>query len=258
MEAAGFISYLPMKGKGVAPGNLFAAEGAPAPRTASEALPGLVRAVTPDALRALGVPLRRGRGFTPEDGKDAPRVALVDESFAAAMFPGQEAVGQRVRLNLFHPKEATVTIVGVVGDIRQDPSPVSPMTGRSVWLPAAQEPNHFMSGVLRVREGDPRALAATVGEQVAATQGDIVAYDEQTLERVCDNALWEARCFAWFFAAFGAQALFLACVGVYGVTAFNVSQRTAEIGVRMALGARPRAVLGMMLRRGLRSTAPSP
>ncbi len=252
VEAAGFVSYLPMTEPGLIHGNMFVAEGAPPPATTSAAMPGVVRSATPGALRALGVPVLRGRGFTAEDGKDAPRVALVDQMFAEAMFPGQDAVGRRMRFNLFHPKEAPLTIVGVVGHIRQDPAPSPPIPGRSVWVPAAQQPDHFMSGVLRVREGDPMALAGTVGEQVTATQGDIAAYDERTLQRVCDNALWEARCFAWFFAAFGAQALFLTCVGVYGVTAFNVSQRTAEIGVRMALGARPGAVLAMVLRRGLR------
>ncbi len=192
-----------------------------------------------------------GRVFTEEDGPNSEPVAVVNESMARKLFPGGSAVGRRFRAGGLDA--AWRTVVGVVPDLdmqglgNNDPDPKP----EGFYVPLAQGDNRFMSIVLRTTGGEPMAMAGPVRDAVASVDPDTPIYFVRTLQESIDQGLWFYRVFGTLFATFGLAALFLASVGLYGVMAFSVSNRTQEIGVRMALGAETAAVLRLIFRQGM-------
>lgn len=206
--------------------------------------------VTQDYFEAFGVPVVKGRSFQAQDDSLGLPVAVVNEAFAARFYPGEEVLGRRIRAGTSDSSEPWRTIVGVVPDLHmggamndQDPN------GPGFYTPLSQQDARFLS--IAVRAGsDPLHLTPAVREAVAAVDPDVAIYWVESMEQSLADATWAFRIFGTLFAAFGIAALFLASVGLYGVMSSSVGRRTTEVGIRMALGARPRNVVAMILQQG--------
>lgn len=194
---------------------------------------------------AVRVAPRQGRVFTEADGETAPRVAVVNEEFQRRYYP-DGALGRQVR-TFAGTDTAWHTIVGVVADIPEVDLGESLL--QHVYLPLAQRPSQTVNVLVRA-QGDPLTLTNPVREVVSGLDRNLPIYNVMTLQKMLDDSTWGWRIFGTLFMAFGVAALFLATVGLYGVMSFSVSKRTPEIGVRMAMGAEPSSVLGMVLRQG--------
>jgi putative ABC transport system permease protein len=230
-------------------------EGRPAP--SGTALPTVtVLGVSTGYFDTLGLPIVRGRAFTALDGTPGHEAAIVNQRFVAMHFPGEEPLGRHVRLidGLSRSVDRSIpispaVIVGVVPTMRQrnvreaDPDPV-------IYVPYRVDPQR--SAVLLVRgSGDPAALTSVVREQMRALEPDLPLYSIQTLDQLLALEQRAQRVVSAMFAVFAAIALVLSSLGLFAITAYAVTQRTSEIGVRIALGARPADVLWLLLRQGL-------
>lgn len=194
-------------------------------------------------FEAMGIPIRRGRNFDPKDGATAPPVAVINETMARRLFPGQDAVGQRVRTGPAATGPWT-TIVGVIGDIRHGGLEEAPQP--EMYISYLQGPPVSPFIVLRTA-GDPAALAETVRAEARRIDKHLPLYDMRTMATLRAEAVATRRFILWIVGAFGVLALGLAAIGVYGVMSLIVSERTREVGVRLALGAQPSELLGMIV-----------
>jgi predicted permease len=205
-----------------------------------------INIVLPGYLEAVGIPLRQGRDFRPQDEESAPPVAIVNETMAARLWPGEAAVGRRFHWN--RQEDRPLEVVGVAADSKyitmgEEPEP-------HIYLPLAQAFSGTM--VLLVRtEGDPESLMAPIRRAVQGLDPRMPLVGVATISSVIDESLWASHLGAALLLGFGLLALALAGTGVYGMMSYSGAQRTHEIGIRAALGARPRNVVAMILRDGL-------
>ncbi|HZD04357.1 MAG TPA: FtsX-like permease family protein, partial [Longimicrobiales bacterium] len=211
-------------------------------------------AITSGFFRTLGVPILRGRDFTPSEAwSPADPVAIVNQSFVREVLHGREPLGTRVRIGGEGSELPWVRIVGVVpdlqvgggvggiGDDQVDPE--------QLYVPAAAADARFLSAVVSTA-GPPAALAGRLRAIVADMDPDLPVYRLGPMDEAIEEATWAFGLFGSLFTIVGMAALFMAAVGLYGVMAFSVARRRQEMGVRMALGAGPRKILGLVLRRG--------
>lgn len=208
-------------------------------------------AVSADYFRVLATPLVRGRFFAPSDDLDAPRVVLIDEALAHRYFPNTDPVGRRVKPGPRDGNAPWMTIAGVVGNIKTDGFDKADQP--HLYLPVLQSPGYAMAVYLRT-EGSPTALTQALRQQVQAVDPNLPLFGEQTMDDVVATSLAQRRFAMRVVGLFGLLALFLAGVGIYGVMAYSVTQRTREIGIRLALGASSRSILSWLLRQGMRLT----
>jgi len=203
-------------------------------------------AVSPDYFKAMGIPLRRGRLFTDQDREGAPRVVVINEAMARRMFPGEDPIGQHIHVT--NGPLVFREIVGIVGDVKQyELDADAPM---QTYEPYLQQEFRRMSLVVRTA-ADPALLGAAVRQAVLAIDPDQPVTRVATLADLVADSVAESRASARLIAVFGALALLLAAVGVYGVMAFTVAQRTHEFAIRIAIGAGTASLLRMVVRQAL-------
>ncbi len=244
--SAGYSTSVPLEWKGGTNG--FVPEGPVDPRRSYDANH---RQVSTDYLRTMGIPLRRGRFFERTDGERSRRVAIVNETMARQFWPGMETVGKRFRTG--GDTSPWITIVGVVGDVRQMGLDVP--VKAEMYFPYAQVDGQPWFAprdlVVRSAAADPMSLLPAVKEAIRAVDPEQAVANIRTFDEVLDEEVVQRRLGASLVAAFAGLALLLASLGVYGVLSYFVAQHTAEIGVRVALGASRRDILSLVLGKGM-------
>jgi predicted permease len=202
---------------------------------------------SPGYFRAYGIPMVSGRDFTWADNEHAPKVLIVNQTLAKRFWPNESAIGKHIT---FTRLQAPFEIVGVVGDTRSNNLEREPQT--TMYSAYAQWTRPSMTLAVRAVGGNPAALAKTVAARVAAVDRDLPITSVQTMDEVVQTAMAQRRQTMYLVGGFATLALVLAVIGLYGVVAFSVAQRTAEIGIRQAIGAQRGDILWMVLGQGLR------
>jgi putative ABC transport system permease protein len=247
VESAAAVSFLPMAGLGIGTDFYRADRPKPAPAQTSGTS---VKPVTPNFFKTMGVAQIAGRDFNELDTGDAPLVAIVSEALVRQQFLDEDPIGKRLVVSIGRdPAGMNVEIVGVVRDITM--VRLDGTVGPAVYMPHTQLPIGLMTFVVRTRL-DPTSLTPSIAAAVRAVDPAFPLGDVATMDAVVDATLARPRIVSALLTVFACIALMLAGVGVYGVMAYSVSQRTQEIGVRMALGASSQSMFRMMIGDALR------
>jgi putative ABC transport system permease protein len=244
VDSAAAVSHLPLGGSNSS--DDFLIEDLPEPPPGQE-FDGRYRVCTPDYFRTMGIAVVKGRAFTDQDKAGAPPVIIVNETLARKYWPNQDPIGKRMRFYGPIEKSPWIQVVGVVKDVKHELN--LPVT-TDYYLPHAQDSWNSMVLVARTKV-EPMALAAAIREQLWAIDKDQPVFDVRTMQEVRAGSVTLYSFSSVLLSVFAGVALLLAAIGIYGVMAYAVTQRTHEIGIRMALGARGRDVLQMIVKNGM-------
>jgi putative ABC transport system permease protein len=245
VRSAGAVLFLPLRVSmlsfriGV---NGFTIEGRP-PVPQDQEPEADYRTATPDYFNTMGIALRQGRLFDQHDDQDAKRVALVNEAMVRKHFAHENPLGKHILMG------KAIEIVGVVADAKLYglDAPVEP----AIYVPLAQQPGNLAMAVVVRTEGDPAAAASAVRREILKLDPEQPISNVRTMQTVLSDSLMLRRVSMMLLAVFASLALMLATVGIYGLTAYSVSRRTHEIGLRVALGASQSHILRLVVGRGL-------
>ncbi|HKS10236.1 MAG TPA: ABC transporter permease [Pyrinomonadaceae bacterium] len=244
VQSAGTINHTPLNGFGMI---VFTAiEGQPPVDKKDPAIG--VGVVSPEYFQTLNIPLLNGRQLDERDGPTQQKVALVNQAFAKRFFPAGDVLGKRVGFGCEEAEGLCRTIVGVVGSIRQES--LTDAVTAELYVPSAQMPMNSVTLFVRTN-ADPLSLVPAVRSQVLTIDKNQPIYNVKTLDQRVSDATAVSRSMTVLFSAFALLALVLGLVGIYGIVSYAVTQRTQEIGIRMAVGAQARDILQLIVRHGL-------
>jgi len=244
--SAGAIDTLPLDVGGNVLG--FSIEGRPPQQPGGDTPDAEHRVVSADYFRVMGIPLLRGRLFEEQDGPNAPQSIVINETMAQRYFPAEDPIGKRI--NLGDPQSTPwLTIVGIVRDTRHEALSAEPYS--QMYAVHAQAPRRSLALVVRT-SGDPMSLVSAIRSRIADMDGDLPLSNMRTMDQILSESIQRPRFNMLLITIFAVVAMVLASVGIYGVISYSVSQRTHEIGVRIALGARPRDIFKMVVGQGLK------
>jgi putative ABC transport system permease protein len=249
VREAAFVGPMPFSGSDSH--GSFRIVGRPEPKNSAEKPLAAIRTVTPDYFRVMGIPLRAGRFFDSRDRKGGQGTAIVNEALARAYWPDQNPVGQHIRgigINLNGDEPPEWEVVGVVGDVHHSALDQKPEA--ELYVP--HEQNSWRRGTFVVRTSvEPSGLAAALRREVMSVDKDQPVVDVKPLAQLISESVAQPRFYMILLGVFSAVGLALGLVGIYGVVSYAVTERTHEIGVRLALGATPADVLRLMIRHGM-------
>jgi predicted permease len=239
VQSVGSIRDLPLRGNG----EMIHVSAPERPEPPGEGIAAQVHQISAGYFRAMGTPLKTGRFFEPTDRQGAPFVVVINEELANRLWPGERFEGKQIRIG-----NGSYPVVGVVGNMRQRglAEPVDP----AMYFHAMQNFRSRMSIVVRTN-GEPLNYVERVKQAIWSQYAEQTITRVSTLESELGAAVARPRLLAWLLAGFGIMGLVLGALGIFGVLAYAVNQRRQEIGVRMALGASPRAVLRMVIGQGM-------